>query len=71
MACYIFKQQPWEKHGSIKTGRWKIKKLIYAMSAIAAFSLLAPSAGFAQQGVANEVGLYMNPDGTGGSGTLW
>ena len=47
-----------------------MKKLIFAMSAFAALSLLAPSAGFAQQGVANEVGLYINPDGTGGSGTF-
>lgn len=47
-----------------------MKNLLFAVSAIAALFLLAPGAGFAQGGFSNEVGLYLNPAGTGGSGTF-
>jgi|GEM_PF-6843874 len=47
-----------------------MKKLLFAVSALAALSLLAPSTGFAQlTGAYNQVGLYMTPDGTGATGT--
>lgn len=48
-----------------------MKKLLFAVSALAALSLLAPSTGFAQHesSANNQVGLFLNPDGTGGTGT--
>jgi hypothetical protein len=46
-----------------------MKKLFFAVSALAALSLLAPSTGFAQtHEYSNQVGLYMTPDGTGLTG---
>ncbi len=49
-----------------------MKKLIIAMSAITALSLLVPGAGFAQHEASpnNIVGLYLNPDGTGANCTV-
>lgn len=48
-----------------------MKKLLFAVSALAALSLLAPSTGFAQHESSsnNQVGLFANPDGTGATGT--
>ena len=48
-----------------------MKKLLFAVSALAALSLLAPSAGFAQHELSsnNQVGLFLTPDGTGGTGS--
>jgi len=47
-----------------------MKKLFFAVSALAALALLAPSTGFAQHEYSNQVGLYMTPDGTGATGTF-
>lgn len=49
-----------------------MKKLLFAVSALAALSLLAPSTGFAQHESSsnNQVGLFINPDGTGATGTM-
>ena len=45
-----------------------MKKLLFAASALAALSLLAPSTGFAQVHMYdNQVGLFLNADGTGGT----
>lgn len=48
-----------------------MKKLLFAVSALAALALLAPSTGFAQNPhqYDNQVGLFMNADGTGETGT--
>lgn len=48
-----------------------MKKLLFAVSALAALSLLAPSTGFAQHesSANNQLGLFLNSDGTGGTGT--
>jgi hypothetical protein len=46
-----------------------MKKLLFAVSALAALSLLAPSTGFAQHMYDNQIGLYMTDDGTGATGT--
>ena len=48
-----------------------MKKLLFAVSALAALSLLAPSTGFAQvpHDYDNTVGLFLTPDGTGATGT--
>ena len=46
-----------------------MKKLLFAVSALAALALLAPSTGFAQTHVySNQVGLYTTPDGHGDTG---
>jgi len=47
-----------------------MKKLLFAVSALAALSLLAPSTGFAQHVYPNQVGLYEFSDGTGATGTF-
>ncbi len=49
-----------------------MKKLIVVVSAMAAFSLLVPHAGFAQHKASpnNIVGLYLNADGTGANSTF-
>ncbi len=49
-----------------------MKKLIVLVSAMAAFSLLVPHAGFAQHKASpnNIVGLYLNADGTGANSTF-
>ena len=47
-----------------------MKKLFFAVSAIAALSLLAPSTGFAQFEFSNQVGLFLTGDGAGGNGTM-
>ena len=47
-----------------------MKKLFFAVSALAALSLLVPSAGFAQHEFSNQVGLYLTPDGFGETGTM-
>ena len=47
-----------------------MKKLLFAVSALAALSLLAPSAGFAQFTYSNQVGLYTTSDGLGLSETF-
>ncbi len=48
-----------------------MKKLLFAVSALAALSLLAPSTGFASDHVyPNQVGLYEFSDGTGATGTM-
>ena len=39
-------------------GESKMKKLLFAVSALAALSLLAPSSGFAQHVYFNQIGLY-------------
>ena len=45
-----------------------MKKLLFAVSALAALSLLAPSTGFAQiHDYDNQVGLFLAADGTGGT----
>jgi hypothetical protein len=46
-----------------------MKKLLFAVSALAALSLLAPSTGFAQHMYDNQLGLYMTNDGTGITGS--
>ena len=46
-----------------------MKKLLFAVSALAALSLLAPSTGFAQHVYDNQVGLFLTPDGMGATGT--
>ena len=46
-----------------------MKKLLFAVSALAALSLLAPSTGFAQHMYDNQLGLYLSPDGMGATGT--
>ena len=46
-----------------------MKKLLFAVSALAALALLAPSTGFAQHVHPNQVGLWELPDGTGANGT--
>jgi hypothetical protein len=46
-----------------------MKKLLFAVSALAALSLLAPSTGFAQHMYDNQIGLYTTPDGMGATGT--
>ena len=53
-------------------GNRKMKKLLFAVSALAALSLLAPSTGFAQHESSsnNQVGLFLNADGTGDTGTF-
>jgi hypothetical protein len=53
-------------------GNRKMKKLLFAVSALAALSLLAPSTGFAQHqsSANNQLGLFLNADGTGNSFTL-
>ena len=43
-------------------GESKMKKLLFAVSALAALSLLAPSSGFAQHVYFNQVGLYTTAD---------
>lgn len=50
-------------------GESKMKKLLFAVSALAALSLLAPSSGFAQHVYFNQVGLYMDANGMGDTGT--
>ena len=50
-------------------GESKMKKLLFAVSALAALSLLAPSSGFAQHVYFNQVGLYMDANGFGATGT--
>ncbi len=49
-----------------------MKKLLFAVSALAALALLTPSTGFAQHESSfnNQVGLFLNPDGTGASATV-
>ncbi|MCK9995157.1 MAG: hypothetical protein KAH56_02625 [Candidatus Krumholzibacteria bacterium] len=48
-----------------------MKKLLFAVSALAALSLLAPSTGFASDHVyPNQVGMYEFSDGTGATGTF-
>jgi hypothetical protein len=42
-----------------------MKKLLFAVSALAALSLLAPSTGFAQHMYDNTIGLYTTPNGLG------
>ncbi len=53
-------------------GNRKMKKLLFAVSALAALALLAPSTGFAQHELSsnNQVGLFLNADGTGASATI-
>jgi hypothetical protein len=46
-------------------GESKMKKLLFAVSALAALSLLAPSSGFAQHVYFNQVGLYTTSSGLG------
>ena len=46
-----------------------MKKLLFAVSALAALSLLAPSTGFAQHVYANNIGLFMDEDGFEATGT--
>lgn len=46
-----------------------MKKLLFAVSAIAALSLLAPSSSFAVFQYSNQVGLYTIDDGMGATGT--
>ena len=58
------------KNGFSKKGESKMKKLFFAVSALAALALLAPSTGFAQHEYSNQVGLYLTNDGTGGTGTM-
>ena len=43
-------------------GESKMKKLLFAVSALAALSLLAPSSGFAQHVYFNQIGLYTTAD---------
>jgi hypothetical protein len=52
-------------------GNRKMKKLLFAVSALAALSLLTPSTGFAQHESSsnNQLGLFLNPNGTGGTTT--
>jgi hypothetical protein len=50
-------------------GESKMKKLLFAVSALAALSLLAPSSGFAQHVYYNQIGLYMDANGFGATGT--
>jgi len=47
-----------------------MKKLLFAVSALAALALLAPSTGFAQHVHPNQVGLWEFSDGTGANGTF-
>jgi len=47
-----------------------MNKPIIAVSAIAALSHLAPITGFSEPTPLNEVGLYMNEDGTGITGSF-
>ena len=47
-----------------------MKKLLFAVSALAALSLLAPSTGFAQHVYPNQIGIYEFSDGTGNTGTF-
>ncbi|MEN8005543.1 MAG: hypothetical protein ABFS42_00925 [Candidatus Krumholzibacteriota bacterium] len=48
-----------------------MKKLLFAVSALAALSLLAPSTGFAQHesSANNQLGLFLAADGTGATGS--
>lgn len=48
-----------------------MKKLLFAVSALAALSLLAPTTGFAQHETSanNQLGLFLNADGTGNAFT--
>lgn len=46
-----------------------MKKLLFAVSALAALSLLAPSTGFAQHVYDNQVGMFTTNDGMGATGT--
>ena len=46
-----------------------MNKFLFSVTAIATISLLAPGTGFAEPTHPNEVGLYMNDDGTGATGT--
>ena len=46
-----------------------MKKLLFAVSALAALSLLAPSTGFAQHVYDNQLGLYLTDDGFGATGS--
>jgi hypothetical protein len=45
-----------------RKGKQKMKKLIYVLSALAALSLVAPSAGFAQ--AYNQIGVYLDDEAT-------
>ena len=47
-----------------------MKKLFFAVSALAALALLAPRTGFAQHMYTNQVGLYQFADGTGNTYTM-
>jgi hypothetical protein len=46
-----------------------MKKLIFAVSALVAFSLLFLGTGHSEPTHPNEIGLYMNENGTGATGT--
>ena len=47
-----------------------MKKLIFAVSALAALALLIPNTGFAQHVYSNQLGIYLTADGTGETGTM-
>ncbi len=47
-----------------------MKKFIIAVSALVALSLLCPGIGHSEPTHPNEIGLYMNEDGTGATGTF-
>lgn len=47
-----------------------MKKLLFAVAAIAALAMLAPSSGTAEPTHPNEIGLYLTPDGLGDTGTI-
>jgi len=47
-----------------------MKKLLFVVTTIFTLSLLMPGAGIAEPTHPNEVGLYLNPDGTGPTGTF-
>jgi len=51
-----------------RKGKPKMKKLLFAVSALAALSLLAPSTGFAQ--ATNTLGIYLDEAGTLNSGPV-
>ena len=46
-----------------------MKKVVFAVSVISLLSLLIPSVIIAEPTHPNEVGLYLNDDGTGATGT--
>lgn len=53
---------PGLKNGFSKKGESNMKKLLFAVTALAALSLLAPSTGFAQD--TNQIGVYTDEDMT-------